>query len=930
MSEIELRDFKAPPLEVGRSPAVASLPSSSRSDSKSTATWNVEKEVNGYFCAHTIEEIKKIEQNTRLLVEQKKEDLRQMVGERYRELVDAADSVVEMKTHSEQVLHSVSRLHQLCEQLHQSHYLRGSGGMKGPASDYLSQHHAVAVQLRLLCDIPGKIWNSLEQGAYLQAANSYLLAQQVYMHLKLDRGPQTSLLVQGLWEHTLALKPTIVESCQQLLQSVGIGEEVAIQSLCSVALLEGSSPRQLFTQFLVARKAALQSVFNPTKQAHLSAKAVVCEAINSVRRSLLLVATIFCCRAGDGSQVPSKLCGALHNAGNDKNKAVQQLLGRSLEATQGLKVADVPESVIHSSCEQWITMTLSDIEEGVGSCLAHVTTVKAISAIRRSVHDLLTEPMTGTALDQRLTDSASQWKWACDCVLGRPLSLHGQFLQRIEFSRIKSILTRLFGEVVAHAHSLLDSLLGGFVKDAPLYALDCRVSAYLWQEEEGGLQKKGCDHGGMAKVLRLKAKGCTPNVYSFCEGFDEKLKVVIQEVSHFIFMPSADKCGSKREVDLYPFSLSVDSLEVQSLLQHLAGDCIERFVQDIKGRLLLLQEEPAMQLLVINKVLLLARVCNCLSEFCPSLVMLLNGLRKLDPPRGVADGRLSRSRLQASQKEAAAETPALSMLQQQALTIFRIWADWCSGEFSQVLHKHVFGNTGTTTNSLASVLAWEDITIVEEAESGQQLSSTIRVPCQPSVYVTSLLYSVCKEISRVGSSTVDRSILEYLSSSLFGVVVTVHEQLLAEVTQNKLVVPQDCALQLLFNVRFLSRVLVEAAVMGERFKAICSQLQAFVDPFDLDVFMPHMSSNLERHVQRSIVLLGLLVVVKGPQTILTHQPLTSRGVQEKPSIVPMGQQAPRILSLPISTAQSLIQQSHQDVRVETEQSLAGTFAFFHL
>ena len=44
----------------------------------------MEKEVNGYFCAHTIEEIKKIEQNTRLLVEQKKEDLRQMVGCVYR------------------------------------------------------------------------------------------------------------------------------------------------------------------------------------------------------------------------------------------------------------------------------------------------------------------------------------------------------------------------------------------------------------------------------------------------------------------------------------------------------------------------------------------------------------------------------------------------------------------------------------------------------------------------------------------------------------------------------------------------------------------------------------------------------------------------------------------------------------------------------
>ena len=36
---------------------------------------------------------------------------------------------------------------------------------------------------------------------------------------------------------------------------------------------------------------------------------------------------------------------------------------------------------------------------------------------------------------------------------------------------------------------------------------------------------------------------------------------------------------------------------------------------------------------------------------------------------------------------------------------------------------------------------------------------------------------------------------------------------MVEVSQKKLVIPQDCALQLLFNVRFLSRVLVEPAVM---------------------------------------------------------------------------------------------------------------------
>lgn len=910
------------PLEAGRSLGPGSLPASPRTDSTSSVAWSVEKEVNGYFCKHTIEEVRKIEQNIRLLVEQKKEDLRQMVGERYRELVEAADSVVDMKAHSERVVQSVSQLQQLCDQLHQTHYLRGSGGMKGPTSDKLSRCSSVTMQLRTLCETPGKIWKSLEQGAYLQATNNYLLAQQTHALLKLERGPQTSSLVQGMWERTQALRNTIVESCQQLLQSPDIEEKAAIQSLCGIALLEGSSMRQLFTQFLVARKAALQTQLSPTKQAHLSAKAVVCEAINAVRRSLLLMATIFCCSTVDGNQVPSKLCDSLRNAGNDKNTGVKMA-----------PLNEIPEDVVHSSCEQWVNMILSDIEEGVGGCLAHVTTVKAIGAIRKAVHDLLTEPFTGDACDhQKWTDSATQWKWVCDSVLGRSLSLHGQFLQRIEFARIKSILTRLFGEVMTHAHTLLGSLLSGFVKDSPLYALDCHVSTYLWLEEDSSSQKKSHDHDGMARVLRLKAKGYTPNVQSFCESFGEKLGIVIQEVSHF--MPSIDVCAGKKEGDLFPFSLTADSLEVQSLLQHLTSDCIEKLLRNIKDRVQSLQEEGPAAQLVIDKTLLLARLCNCLSEFCPSLVMLLNGLRKQDLPRGVADRRLSRNRLLASQKEAAAEMPALNMLRQQALVIFRMWADWCSSEFSRVLYDHVSGSIATTTNSLASILAWEDITIVEEAESGQKLSSTIRVPCQPSVYVTSLLYSVCKEISRVGSCTVDKSILDYLSSKLLTAVVTLHENFIAEVTQKDRVLPQNCALQLLFNVRFFSRVLVEPASLVERLKAICDQLQSFVDPFDLDVFTPHMAANLERHRQRSLVLLGLLMVVKSPQATIFHQPLTSRGAQEKSNIIPVGPPAPRILSLPISSTQSLAQQPSQkhqgEANIETEQSLTGTFAFFHL
>lgn len=49
------------------------------------------------FAKHTVDEIRDVEMKTRQEIETKKEDLRQMVGERYRDLIEAADTIAEMK-----------------------------------------------------------------------------------------------------------------------------------------------------------------------------------------------------------------------------------------------------------------------------------------------------------------------------------------------------------------------------------------------------------------------------------------------------------------------------------------------------------------------------------------------------------------------------------------------------------------------------------------------------------------------------------------------------------------------------------------------------------------------------------------------------------------------------------------------------------------
>lgn len=71
------------------------------------------------FERYNTEEIRRIERKVRGEIEQKKEELRQMVGERYRDLIDAADTIGEMRQCSESVVQSIQDMHQYCHKLKQ-------------------------------------------------------------------------------------------------------------------------------------------------------------------------------------------------------------------------------------------------------------------------------------------------------------------------------------------------------------------------------------------------------------------------------------------------------------------------------------------------------------------------------------------------------------------------------------------------------------------------------------------------------------------------------------------------------------------------------------------------------------------------------------------------------------------------------------------
>lgn len=84
------------------------------------------KDPTALFERYNTEQIRRIERKVRGEIEQKKEELRQMVGERYRDLIDAADTIREMRQCSESVVDSVQDMQQYCQTLKQGKRLPSS------------------------------------------------------------------------------------------------------------------------------------------------------------------------------------------------------------------------------------------------------------------------------------------------------------------------------------------------------------------------------------------------------------------------------------------------------------------------------------------------------------------------------------------------------------------------------------------------------------------------------------------------------------------------------------------------------------------------------------------------------------------------------------------------------------------------------------
>lgn len=159
------------------------------------------------FVHFGVQDVRTIQQRARTEASKKQTELRTMVGERYRDLLGAADSIVRMRHSSEHLLKHLGQAKRDCTQEHMQRRSRAClcplvfitnfmlmphAVSKQPSHSKTASvaelsgepvHHSLAMLIKLLLDSPEHIWRALEAQDALSAARLAMLARVVYREL---------------------------------------------------------------------------------------------------------------------------------------------------------------------------------------------------------------------------------------------------------------------------------------------------------------------------------------------------------------------------------------------------------------------------------------------------------------------------------------------------------------------------------------------------------------------------------------------------------------------------------------------------------------------------------------------------------------------------------------------------------------------------
>ncbi|XP_043697465.1 LOW QUALITY PROTEIN: conserved oligomeric Golgi complex subunit 1-like [Telopea speciosissima] len=815
------------------------------------------KDAESLFRAKPISEIRNVEKATKKEIEEKKEELRQLVGNRYRDLINSADSIVQMKSSCESISVNITTIDNGIRSLSAASI---AGSPKLTPDPSRLRIYGVASRVKYLVDTPENIWGCLDESMFVEAANRYLRAREVH-ELLVSRRPDKDFLsnfplLQHQWQIVESFKGQISQRSWEKLMDRGLGTVSYVDALAAVAVIDELDPKQVLSLFLDSRRSWIsQKLFScgsgPCDYSYVIS--VYCDVLRIIQLSLGQVGELFLQVLNDisffyktilSTPPSSQLFGGILNP-EDEVRLWKQFRER-LEAAMVMLDRDF----IAQTCSNSLKNCGEEIVRVINGryLIDIIMSGKELASAEMEIRETLDSP---EALEGSLewlrsvfgSEIESPWKSIWELLIGNDENLWDGIFEDAFVRRMERIIDLGF-EDLSRVINVSDSIRAIVASNAN----QIDFQAYLNRPSTGGgvwfsepkVKKTGL--GFDFKVMKEEYDFQSylnnylgPEVSRIRDAVDSRCQSVLEDLLCFLESPKA----TTRLKELAPYLQNKCHGSVLTILMGLENELeylSTALGNDQKEKEI---EPPA---IVVERSLFIGRLLFALQNHssCVPLILGSPSLWMKDTAAVVFDklpsklrhtslsldspirGNSRRQMLDSPRRQTSLVASALygmndnysprleelsRVSQYLCIRAHCFWISWVSDELSVILSRDL--KRDDALSATTSLRGWEEIVVKQDHanEVEDQPEMKISLPSMQSLYIISFLFQAYEEIHRVGGHVVDKLMLQKFALRLLEKVVDVYEDFLSTLKSHRPQVSEKGVLQMLLDLRFAADIL---------------------------------------------------------------------------------------------------------------------------
>ncbi|KAJ3275925.1 Golgi transport complex subunit 1 [Terramyces sp. JEL0728] len=828
------------------------------------------------FQKHNVDELHTILLKIKGDADRKKQDLRTMVGDSYRDVIDAADAVGQMKKSTEELIGTFKSIQDICKQSHTSVVgSKNESTLPGKITLY-----PIAAQIRLLVITPEHIWNATEGCNFVTASRFYMIAKLVYSNIQSSNESMVAKfktnfpVVKRQWEAIAPLQGQIVEKALAAIRIKDIRQDKLLDALASIGILKNKTEADLLQLYLNQRKKSILGQL----ELHLDQTDLLSQQLLEVNDILKFtfdsLFSVF--YSTSGSTALKKYLPSVVDSRTDVSmstfvkvyaeNANMSLLFRYLPAsvkkyhpTMNTSGA-LDNSNVVQTCSKWIEDINSAIGLRLASLLANINNgtdlIEISSAVFKNIQSNFDTNEGWTTLSTHIfSNRISVWS----------LIYHKKFIQ-CSTAIIENVFRNLFTSTLAIVVNHLKNISLSPEKD---------VGEFIWSQKLGNFTHQNSS-------IEIIGQTQTPLIADIEAKIQHSATLIQKDIQSMIKFFTEITVNLESEKNTF---ISKDLEQLSFATQKSFEFALDSYIHYLSNLLLEIERESATnQELIHYRMIFIGRIAKVVLDISKDLLVMFETRNLFENVK--ADSHVSEVHILASG------------LDDLYIRSHKPWIDFVSVR----LHNYVLHNLESINwkSCIQFRSLWE--------ESTSESSPTIyTLPVHPSNYLTTALFDISKAINRVDGYNMDKRCILMLLEASFKQIANA----LTDFFNKGLPRSSDGDLQLFFDIVFISKTIGQAGTdipdVNERRGNISKEVEILV------------RKNVEKHYLKSLALLNP-IFISHPKPL--EAPKSKIGtVQEQHHLVPLAATVPRFTLLPITTPSHLSTYSKPSIAIPSQSSV---------